>query len=100
MSLQIKLNKHRYTNEIGFVIVDVAHGENLVAKPLEFEVLPQFMCLKNDTGVLSQNSAQELMDELWHCGLRPSEGTGSAGQLSATQKHLEDMRTLVFEGKK
>jgi len=43
--------------------------------------------------------AQQLMDDLWQCGLRPSEGTGSAGALVATQKHLEDMRKLVFEGK-
>lgn len=41
--------------------------------------------------------AQQLMDELWQCGLRPTEGTGSAGAMAATQKHLEDMRTLVFK---
>lgn len=41
--------------------------------------------------------AQELMDDLWACGLRPTEGAGSAGALAATQRHLEDMRTLVFK---
>jgi hypothetical protein len=45
---------------------------------------------------LDQTQAQRLMDELWGCGLRPSEGTGSAGAMAATEKHLEDMRTLVF----
>lgn len=35
------------------------------------------------------DAAQELMDELWAVGLRPSEGTGSAGALAATQKHLD-----------
>lgn len=44
-------------------------------------------------------AAQRLMDELWHCGLRPTEGTGSAGSLAATERHLQDMRRLVFEGK-
>ncbi len=33
--------------------------------------------------------AQELMDDLWRCGVRPAEGTGSAGALVATQRHLE-----------
>lgn len=47
----------------------------------------------------SMAEAQELIDSLWDCGLRPSEGSGSAGQLAATQKHLEDMRTLVFKTK-
>lgn len=46
---------------------------------------------------LTRDAAQQLMDNLWQCGLRPSEGSGSAGALAATQKHLEDMRTLVFK---
>lgn len=46
---------------------------------------------------LRPNEAQALMDDLWACGIRPSEGTGSAGALKATQYHLEDMRRLVFD---
>jgi hypothetical protein len=46
---------------------------------------------------INAKEAQDLMDELWQCGLRPSEGTGSAGALSATERHLQDMRTLVFD---
>jgi hypothetical protein len=46
---------------------------------------------------LSPTETQELMDNLWSCGFRPSEGTGSAGSLAATERHLEDMRRLVFE---
>lgn len=45
---------------------------------------------------ISKALAQKLMDELWICGLRPSEGTGSAGSLAATERHLEDMRKLAF----
>lgn len=41
------------------------------------------------------SEAQEFMDELWRAGLRPSEGTGSAGALAATQLHLEDMRAMT-----
>lgn len=46
---------------------------------------------------VTTTEAQTLMDTLWECGLRPSEGTGSAGALAATQRHLEDMRSLVFK---
>jgi hypothetical protein len=49
------------------------------------------------TFCLSMDDAQALMDDLWHAGLRPTEGSGSAGALAATQRHLEDMRTLVFK---
>jgi hypothetical protein len=41
--------------------------------------------------------AQALMDRLWKAGLRPTEGSGSAGALSATKYHLEDVRTLLFD---
>lgn len=48
------------------------------------------------TMALSRDAAQRLMDELWHVGLRPSEGSGSAGSLAATERHLADMRAIVF----
>lgn len=45
--------------------------------------------------VLRMDAAQQLMDELWHCGLRPTEGSGSAGSLAATQAHLKDLQGYV-----
>lgn len=47
--------------------------------------------------VFGRDSMQRLMDELWNVGLRPTEGTGSAGSLAATERHLTDMRALVFK---
>jgi hypothetical protein len=46
---------------------------------------------------MSNAAAQTLMDDLWQSGLRPTEGTGSAGSLAATERHLADMRALVFK---
>lgn len=46
---------------------------------------------------LTPTDAQALMDELWHCGLRPTHGSGSAGSLAATERHLDDMRKIAFE---
>ncbi len=46
---------------------------------------------------LTNEAAQSLMDSLWDCGIRPTAGQGSAGQLAATERHLADMRTLVFK---
>lgn len=43
---------------------------------------------------LDDTGAQQLMDELWRCGLRPSEGSGSAGSLAATERHLADMKSV------
>ena len=44
---------------------------------------------------LREEEAQELLEELWGAGFRPKE-VGTAGQLSAVQYHLENMRKLVF----
>lgn len=45
---------------------------------------------------LQIHQAQQLMDELWQCGLRPTEGTGSAGSLAATERHLADMQKIAL----
>ena len=47
---------------------------------------------------LTDHEAQILMDELWKFGIRPSDGSGNVGQISALEKHLNDMRHLVFKG--
>jgi hypothetical protein len=48
---------------------------------------------------MNDEGCQRLMDELWRVGFRPSEGSGSAGSLAATERHLADMRHLVFKTK-
>lgn len=67
-----------------------------VAHCLLFTAMPEGAAYVEPTFTLSNKDAQQLMDNLWDCGIRPSEGTGSAGSLAATQKHLEDMRRIVF----
>lgn len=52
-------------------------------------------CVK-PTLTLGHQAAQSLMHKLWQCGLRPSEGTGSAGSLAATERHLKDMQTIAM----
>ena len=69
----------------------VFHGE------LHWKEVPDGADFTAPTMQLDMTEAQRLMDELWNCGLRPSEGTGSAGSLEATQAHLQDMRQLVHQ---
>lgn len=54
---------------------------------------------------MQYEDAQQLMDELWHCGLRPNDNAGSPGSasntnsaaaLAATERHLNDMRDMAF----
>ncbi len=48
-----------------------------------------------DSIEISQRAAQELMDSLWQCGLRPSQGKGSAGALKAAEDHLESLKKVI-----
>lgn len=72
------------------------NGKVFVGKPIKFEERELYEGdLYGPTVQLNKHTAQKLIDDLWDCGLRPSEGSGSAGQLAAVQNHLEDMRKLL-----
>ena len=69
-------------------------------KQIVFEKVEEAMAMMPDSSFeLSHEAAQTLMDDLWQAGMRPTEGTGSAGAMRAVERHLEDMRTLVFKTK-
>lgn len=70
-----------------------------IAQPVQFEVPKEDAMMSSPALMLSRDDLQSLMDELWHVGVRPSEGSGSAGSLAATERHLADMRALVFKQK-
>ena len=70
-------------------------GKVFSAKPTEFEERELYEVDYEPYLEIPKHAAQKLIDSLWDCGLRPSEGSGSAGQLAATQRHLEDMRKLL-----
>jgi hypothetical protein len=75
---------------------DDASGMLLVMAPASFHEI--FAGSYADPAMhLHVDVAQKLMDELWHCGIRPTNGVGSVGQLAATERHLEDMRALAFK---
>ncbi len=46
---------------------------------------------------ISIEEAQALMDSLWDCGIRPTEGTGSAGAMRAVESHVSDLRKIAFK---
>jgi hypothetical protein len=90
-----------FDNDISFFLRERWSDQTALGKPVVMEALKESdSCITPEpTFVLRYEEAQALMDSLWTCGLRPSEGSGSAGAMAATQKHLEDMRTLVFQPK-
>ncbi len=68
-------------------------------KSIAWEAVSDAMSLsyeRNDVDfILEQPEAQVLMDDLWACGVRPTEGAGSAGQSAAQQSHIKDLEQVT-----
>ena len=80
-------------------------GDRLPGDPLEEVALPlQWRPVREDEREteappalsIRLDAAQGLIDALWEAGLRPTEGTGSAGSLAATERHLKDMQVIAM----
>lgn len=90
----IRAERCIFNNRIELYLAEIGGAGRSVATKLILEHVPDgspaepFLTLK--TG-----DAQRLIDELWDCGLRPSEGSGSAGALAATERHLKDMQEIA-----
>lgn len=67
----------------------VAFGKLVMEKIGPADYCPPLLSLRDV-------EAQQLMDELWRCGIRPGNGVGNEGQLAATQAHLKDMREIAM----
>lgn len=93
----IRLTRETWSRSIG-VHLAVRHEDNTlsIARAVTLErheegtVLPEEPLFS-----LDDTEAQRLMDELWHLGVRPTEGHGSTGQLAATEKHLDHVSHLL-----
>ena len=78
------------------VSILIGDAEGKTRAVIQLEKLDE-MCVTEPSFHLETDQAQTLMDDLWNAGIRPTEGSGSAGALRAVERHLEDMRTLVFK---
>jgi len=94
----IRAIAHRdpWSERVGVLLVKHETGKpRLIAKPLDFAEVPAGASV-DPTFSLQRDEAQELMDMLWNCGLRPTQGKQSTGQLDAVERHLADMRAIAF----
>lgn len=71
-----------------------SEGKRVAFASKEEELFGTYCTIPELLGLLPEQ-AQVLMDDLWTCGIRPTEGKGSAGAMAATEKHLKDMRAIV-----
>lgn len=84
----------------GYSVAYIQHrpdGKIAVGEPLKVKVdvadgdpIEPLLSLRKD-------EVQVLMDDLWNCGIRPSEVANDVGELRATKEHLKDMQAIVFK---
>ena len=99
MTIKIHAERQMFDGNIVLRMMTERAGVRQVAMPVCFTQAVEGM-LVQPMMQLDVTEAQSLMDQLWHCGLRPSEGSGSAGSLAATERHLADMKTIAFHALK
>lgn len=93
-----RLNQFGWDGRINFQLIQRGpeNGKISVSTGITMETYDANSCIPDvPTFSLKRTEAQELMDELWNCGVRPSEGIGSAGSMASTERHLKDMRAIV-----
>lgn len=96
-NIEIMARRENWSNGISLSACMTTKGvDHVIAKQLEFVKCAEGVMIEPFVKLEIQE-AQQLIDELWQCGLRPSEGTGSAGSLRATEIHLKDMRKIAFK---
>lgn len=94
--LRLVAHKDPWSEQVEFMLLHHVSGKPRAAcGPLQFIEIPEGAQV-NPTFCLHGPEAQELMDMLWNCGLRPTQGQSSAGQLDAVERHLADMRAIAF----
>jgi len=92
---EIRVCRRDYGDHCDVFMFRKGTGNYAVVKSVEFEEVDPSAYIDKSLSI-SNTSAQSLIDSLWSAGFRPTEGTGSAGSLKATEKHLEDMRKIAF----
>lgn len=100
MSMQIRVRRDGFNDAILVAVLEMDFQGRVNA----YAKRPEMMQREGNSlhlpiepfAELDTTAAQRLMDELWSCGIRPTEGRGSAGSLAATERHLDDMRRIAF----
>jgi len=95
-NIEVHAQSSPWWKGVEICIMSLERGHYYVAKPVVMEEA-DLCSIVEPTLKISIDAAQTLMDDLWNCGIRPTNGAGSVGQLQATERHLEDMRRIALK---
>lgn len=94
--LQLRCMGRIWSDDFGFWVVQTERDGYSLGKAVTMEKRAEgSMFDPEPTFALERPQAQQLMDELWGAGLRPTQGKQSEGVTAAQARHLDDMRAIV-----
>ncbi len=84
--------------KIGLYGSSVIEGKRFVVEPVETKAVEKYEASLPFLEVNEKGEFQDLLDDLWSMGLRPSAKADEyKAQLETMKNHLNDMRALVFK---
>ena len=83
--------------KIEVAIVDVStSGKVSVASQITFTEVEEGAYLSNGSTLsLDFDAATRLMDDLWGCGVRPTDQRDRSGEVGAMKEHIVDLRKVL-----
>ena len=78
---------------------DGVDGKYHVAEPVTMTLEDKGL-YHEPAAILGKAPAQQLMDDMWNAGIRPTNAQHSAELIDAMQGHIVDLRTIAFKGLK
>lgn len=89
-TIQIRLERSLHRQSICGVIRS-GDGRAFMTN-ITFTTADAGVCLPDEAFFqLEDGKAQALMDDLWSCGVRPTDGAGSAGAMAQAQEHIGNL---------
>ena len=97
MTLEWRAENRIWTDAIEFVAFQMGNGKRrVVSTEFTLKEIEDGYLIDEPTLRLVGDEAQQIMNELWRCGIRPKDGSGAVAHTEAIVAHLADMRTIAF----
>jgi hypothetical protein len=103
MTIHIDAARDHYAQAIGLYIFDVPECRYVegVERPVSFAAEIKMEATtpgmyRNPSLRIPFESAQELMDALWNCNIRPTDQPDRSGEIAALKAHISDLQRMAF----
>jgi hypothetical protein len=92
----VRANSSSWSNSVEIAVFGRLNNGDTKVAAVQWETIAE-SCELKPLLVIRKDHAQVLMDDLWNAGIRPTEGSGSAGAMRMAERHIQDLRAVAFK---